>query len=703
MKILVIEDDQLVADALVELLVSQPHVVEVAADGETGWSLLKAYEYDLVILDLTLPQVDGISLCREMRSQGLSMPVLMLTGRDDRHDKAIGLDAGADDYVVKPFEPEELLARVRALLRRSGEPIQTVLSWGALQLDPNSCHVTYGDRLIALTPKEYALTELFLRHPKRVFSCGAILDHLWAYEEAPGEEAVRTHIKGLRQKLKAADAANDMVETVYGIGYRLRLKEMPVPEIPTVSSADCPVTVSPSRPVRPVPDAQAVAQEEAIRLKIQQIWHQAQGRVQAQLDVIQQLLTAIAEGAIATPDLWQAARREAHSLAGSLGTFGFTQGSQLAKKIEVSLNQTVDSSGRLAELAADLMALRQELHPLAGAVTEGVTEGIAQAAPDRSVELRLIAPIQPTAVQHQAVSAPRPTLLVIDPDTQLMRALLKNSELKNSDLHKFEIEVAKNLDRAQEKIQYQVPQVILFDPDVAVDLAESLRFLNQLNQHLPPIPTVIFTVRTELLDRRNLLRSGGSVLLPKPADLDQVAEAIRQAIARSEQSRSHVLIVDDDPMILTLTQQLLQPWGLKVTSLADPKQFWQVLEASQPDLLVLDVVMPDVDGMDLCQVVRGDVRWSELPIVVLTACQDAAMINRLFSLGADDIVSKPIVGPELVTRIINRLERTQVIQRRHQLASHSQSSAGAIAEGTQSPIAAPSPPPCRSAKTAYAP
>jgi DNA-binding response OmpR family regulator/HPt (histidine-containing phosphotransfer) domain-containing protein len=618
MKILVIEDDQLVADTLVELLIAQTHAVEIALDGASGQDLLQTYEYDLVILDLTLPKIDGISLCQQIRSQGSQVPVLILTGQDDHHQKAIGLDAGADDYVVKPFDPEELLARVRALLRRSGEITPTVLHWGNLQLDPSSCQVTYGDRPVTLTPKEYALTELFLRNPKRVFSCSAILDHLWAYEEAPGEEAVRTHIKGLRQKLKAADAGSDLIETVYGIGYRLRSTAIPDP--PSSMSPDDRPSVKDHR------DAEMQA-------KIQQIWLNAQARVQLQLDTIQDLCTCLADPAVPNHDLLQNATQAAHMLAGSLGTFGFTQGSQYAKQIETILKTTIPPHCRLTELQTCLTGLRQGIQPA------------------------------PPTTSNAASSPPldqRPRLLVIDADRNLSRRLSQDVAFSS-----FQIVTAPTLAGAEAILKGQTPQVILFDPDVAPKLEHSLQFLNQLHQSADAIPTVIFTLHTELLERRNLLRSGGSVFLPKPATPAQILAALQQALERSRQLRSQVLVVDDDPTILHLTQHLLQPWGLHVTVLADPKQFWQVLEATQPDLLILDILMPDVSGIELCQVVRGDVRWSELPIVILTAQNDADTINQVFSVGADDFVAKPIVGPELVTRIINRLERMKLIQRRY--------------------------------------
>ncbi|MBA3923605.1 MAG: response regulator transcription factor, partial [Nostocaceae cyanobacterium] len=187
MKILVVEDDELLGHGLTAILSDQNYAVEVANDGKSAWELIQTFDYDLILLDVILPGLDGISLCRQIRSSGLLLPILLLTGCDSSHDKAIGLDAGADDYLVKPFEQEELVARVRALLRRGGVTSQPVLEWGDLRLDPACYEATYNTKILSLTPKEYALLELFLRNSRRVFSCGVILEHLWSYEDTPGE------------------------------------------------------------------------------------------------------------------------------------------------------------------------------------------------------------------------------------------------------------------------------------------------------------------------------------------------------------------------------------------------------------------------------------------------------------------------------------------------------------------------------------
>lgn len=222
MKILLVEDDDRIAKPLAEDLRHQYHVVDIAEDGILGWEYSQVTAYDLILLDLMLPRLDGITLCKRLRAAGWTSLILMLTSRDTTTDKIVGLDAGADDYLVKPFDTEELAARIRALSRRSAESRPPILSCGDLQLDPSTYSVTYGEKDLSLTPKEYMILELFLKNPTRVFSRASLLEKLWEFDQLPGEETIKTHITSLRRKLKEAGSSEDFIETVYGLGYRLR-------------------------------------------------------------------------------------------------------------------------------------------------------------------------------------------------------------------------------------------------------------------------------------------------------------------------------------------------------------------------------------------------------------------------------------------------------------------------------------------------
>ena len=222
MRILLVEDEERITKALAEALMDHHYVVDVVHDGQMGWEFAESAAYDVIILGVMLPRLNGIEFCQRLRQQGKTTPVLMLTAKDTSADKVLGLDVGADDYVIKPFDLQELLARVRALLRRGNSALPPVLEWGSLRLDPNSCEVTYAEKLLSLTPKEYGLLELFLRSPGRVLSREIILEHLWSFEDIPGDDTVKTHIKRLRQKLKIVGVPSTLIETVYGLGYRLK-------------------------------------------------------------------------------------------------------------------------------------------------------------------------------------------------------------------------------------------------------------------------------------------------------------------------------------------------------------------------------------------------------------------------------------------------------------------------------------------------
>jgi DNA-binding response OmpR family regulator len=221
MRILLVEDDELLAEVIAEFLSDHFYIVDVIADGETAWQQIKMLDYDLVLLDIMLPELDGIALCKRLRSQRYSVPILMSTARDTSTDKVLGLDAGADDYMVKPLDFPELLARIRALLRRGNYVDCSILEWDGLQLDLATYEVSYNHQSLRLTPKELRFLELFLRNGQRVISRSVIIEQIWSLAEPPEENTIKTHIKSLRKKLKLVGAPDDLIETVHGIGYRL--------------------------------------------------------------------------------------------------------------------------------------------------------------------------------------------------------------------------------------------------------------------------------------------------------------------------------------------------------------------------------------------------------------------------------------------------------------------------------------------------
>jgi two-component system, OmpR family, response regulator QseB len=221
MRILLVEDDDRIADPLAEDLRHQSNAVDIAYDGLAGWEFAQSADYDVILLDWMLPKLDGVQLCRRLRQSGCQAYILLLTAKDATGDKVVGLDAGADDYLVKPFEVDELAARLRALSRRQPVYQSMILSHGEIELNSNAHSAIYAGIKLELTSKEYMLLEYFLQHPTQVISRSALLDRLWEFDQIAGEQTIKTHLTNLRRKLKQAGCQQDIIETVYGVGYRL--------------------------------------------------------------------------------------------------------------------------------------------------------------------------------------------------------------------------------------------------------------------------------------------------------------------------------------------------------------------------------------------------------------------------------------------------------------------------------------------------
>jgi two-component system response regulator MprA len=218
--ILVVDDDAGLRKALRRVLISQGFAVDVAEDGDEALARLRAGTFDLVVLDVMMPGRDGIGVCERLRADGENLPILMLTARDTVRDRVVGLEAGADDYLVKPFANEELVARVRALLRRAGTGTE-MIGFADLELDLLTRDARRGGREIELSPIEFELLEFFLRHPRQVLSRGLIYDRVWGYDASLSSNSLDVFVGHLRRKLEAGGERR-LIQTVRGVGFTLR-------------------------------------------------------------------------------------------------------------------------------------------------------------------------------------------------------------------------------------------------------------------------------------------------------------------------------------------------------------------------------------------------------------------------------------------------------------------------------------------------
>ena len=220
MRVLVVEDERRIADFIRKGLSEQGYAVDIASDGEEALDWAAAAEFDTIVLDIMLPVRDGIEVCRLLRKQGVRTPILMLTARDAVEDRVLGLDSGADDYLVKPFAFAELLARLRALARREPTPLGAVLRVGDLTLDTRTREAIRDARPISLTSREYALLEYIMRHPNQVLTRTMIAEHVWNYDFDNATNVIDVHVRNLRRKIDAPFATK-LIQTVRGAGYRI--------------------------------------------------------------------------------------------------------------------------------------------------------------------------------------------------------------------------------------------------------------------------------------------------------------------------------------------------------------------------------------------------------------------------------------------------------------------------------------------------
>lgn len=638
MKILLVEDDQSLANLLQTTLNWQQYQVDTAIDGQQGWELAEVFQYDLILLDVMLPKLDGISFCQQLRTGGnlaihlpnQETPVLLMTAVDTVTNKVMGLDAGADDYLVKPINLDELLARIRALGRRGQVHRLSMLKWGDLQLHPKNCQVTFAGNPISLTMKEYQLLELFLRYPDQIFSQSRLIEQVWGQYETPTENAVRAQIKGLRQKLKQA-GVKDIIETIYKLGYRLRRpnqeNENHKNSLSLVTAPDSTISVK-------LPSTE-----------LWEIWQECRQSYEDRLAIIQQAITALKTGDL-TRELQQKAEREAHTLVGSLGSFGLEEASQISRQIQQILKQ---ESALGSSEAKQLKQLFKKLH--------------LKMAGDYKIEKTQ----KTTENKGNYLASTSSNLLIVDDDLVLAEHLAAEAVAWG-----IQAEVATNLQQAKNLVLKQQPDAVLLDLNFREIGESGLEFLAQLHEEYPEISVVVFTARDQLSDRVQAARLGSKGFLQKPIAPSQVLAAISQTLQQSQQTISKILIVDDDPQILKLLQKVLEPEGYHLVLLDNAENFWEILEQTVPDLLILDIelqhcptgngisVTSELNGFDLCQIIRNDPQWHNLPILFLSAHTDPETILQGFEAGADDFLHKPIASADLLIRIRKRLEQGKI-------------------------------------------
>jgi diguanylate cyclase (GGDEF)-like protein len=362
-----------------------------------------------------------------------------------------------------------------------------------------------------------------------------------------------------------------------------------------------------------------------VPVAVQAIFERTRGELDRRVERLEETVAAMLEGKL-DEGLRAGAERDAHKLAGSLGMFGLSRGSDLARELEQALGvldgPALSDAPRFAEL---VLELRSQLDDTPAAEHDGH--------------------LDPPASDGRA-------LLLVSPDPSLTERLSVEALRR-----RLRPRSAASSAGARRLVAIEPPDAVVLNLNLSGGDHDGLELLVDLAGKEPPVPVFVLTGSESLVDRVEVVRRGARGFIQRSRPARQVVDAVRETIERRDRPEAKLLAVDDDPAISDALAAMLAPVGLEVTTLNDPRRFWERLEAVDPDLLLLDLDMPDLDGIDLCRAVRADVRFGQLPVVFLTARADAQSVQRIFEAGADDYVSKPIVGPELVTRIQNRLDR----------------------------------------------
>ncbi|MCL4414166.1 MAG: response regulator [Actinobacteria bacterium] len=372
------------------------------------------------------------------------------------------------------------------------------------------------------------------------------------------------------------------------------------------------------------PAAEQAADLEAAA-RVQALWVRFQPQMLARVESIEEALAALVESRL-DDELRRRAERDAHRLAGSAGTLGRHYASVLARSLEELLTRPgpVDAM-ELSDALVQVESLRSELTDAPSA--------------------------------DQSIAEDRPVVLVMHHDAELAAGIGLAVEARG-----LASQVATSVPTAREALDVAIPAVALVDLGQGDDGV--LDLVRELSTRTPPVVVLAVTHGTGFFDRVEAVRAGIQAFLPGSLSPNELAGAAAATLEAAGRDRQRLLAVDDDPAVLAALVAILEPAGIVVTGVTEPERFWATLRESAPDLVVLDLDMPVVSGTELCRLLRADPRWSALPVVFLTSHVGRDTIEAIFAAGADDYVPKPVGGPELLTRITNRLERTKILQAR---------------------------------------
>ncbi|ABW32189.1 response regulator transcription factor [Acaryochloris marina] len=667
MKILLVEDQENIINELLNIFSQYNYIVDVVRDGELGWKYSTAFEYDLIIIDIITPKIDGISLCKKLRTEGYFTPILLLTEQGSLTAKINGLDAGADDYLVQPYHQAELISRIRALIRRCSTSPLPILSWENLLLNQSTCEVNYDELPLKLTNTEYELLALLMRDSQHVFSCEELIDRLWSSEDFPSPATVRSHIRRLRQKLSEAGAPKDLISTVHGRGYYLK------PLIDNINNRDIPhrnskennnevIIVNKSAILEPesvnaknkYPKSSYVYQEYLNYLN--ELWSKEKQGYMNSIEKLSQSILSLNsfkdKGKNTTNIL-----NIYHQLIGAFGIFGLSYAMRIlnnCKNIIISESTPFNDSIYL-EIHESLTQLKQHLS----------NNKIIENNANFNSYLKLFI-VTNKAINH----GQRIIQLGIELRVIIHFIILSDEGCGN--------DITSGVDQSKPEINILSPDVvlILLSDKLAISNNENLSIIDNknvidiynffVNSH----PFVEFYISSEFKVRQiyKLKKQKDIFTIVDTSIFSQLTPAITQIAELLDHLKEvHVIIIDSDEDWLCSIPNVIKQKGYTATTLADDSQFWTVLEVIHPDALIIEYKSPQIDSTEICRLIRNHPYWNYLPILLLVDGLKVENQNLLYQVGADDILFKPISSNELANRISHRLKRMQDYAERFRL------------------------------------
>ncbi len=625
-KILLVDDDHRFTTTAKEILENKLYKIDVLNKGGKVADFILKNNYDLLILDIMIPDINGITICRNLRSSDCDIPILLLTALTQKNDKLNAFEAGADDYLVKPVDWDELIARIRALLRRKKVYQEPILVWGKIKIFTENKQSFYDDQKLNLTPTQFEILHTFCKQPNRVYSYEDLIQKLWELwdGEPPTNDTIRSHIKGLRKSLEKAGAPKDIIETQYRLGYRIK-KISDNPQNTTTKKEQT------TNPLTDTDKKNRELQQKKIETALEIMWEQYKQSVWDDLQVLQNYNNNLTFKLDPEEIIIKA-----HSLVGFLGSIGLKTASNICREIEQLLKNNGDNQAIQIEL--DKLALT--LKNLDDLKLKQPNNNKTSSSENSTKQVSLISQI-----------------LLISQSSSLTTKL---QELGNSwNLNLELIDDFSEIKTRLETKQYQGIVVEFYPEDKKHGRRKKI--INFLKDKYPDIPLIILSKREDLATRLEVAKYKVNSFISQNLFPEQIIKIVYQLLHPS--STKKVILVDDDCKFHQIFRQILGEDHLEIITLSDPYQLLDAMETIVPELLVLDLQIPKVNGIDLCRVIRNDPRWYKLPIIFLTAYLTEDIIDQLIAVGADDFISKSRIETELHHRIITHLQRSQRLEK----------------------------------------